>query len=507
MPRSLHIPYQRRIESRPSKNNRLRFDKGQSGCHYRHTAIFGCQLAVHHRHLTLHWSDAMATDSLPELVSFIETLAEPRILVDLDYRILAANQAYRDTYSPRESVIGRRCYEVSHHYARPCDEVGESCPRRQALQSRRGESALHVHHTPRGDEHVQVELNPVRGADGAVRFFVERMQSVPTAGAARSVEGIVGRSPSFRSTLALVARVAPTDTSVLVLGETGTGKEMIARAVHSASGRAGAPFVAVDCSGLSGTLFESELFGHEKGAFTGATHRKTGLVEAASGGTLFLDEIGDIPLGQQVKLLRLIENNSYRRVGSVTPLRADFRLIAATHRDLKQMVSEGAFRSDLYYRISAFPILVPALRDRRDDVLLLAESLLARLRPDRTFSLSAASRRALITYDYPGNVRELRNIVERASLLATDACIEPEHLPKDVTAGRRGAPAGATGRVTGSLRTAERDVLARALAEHGGNRRELAVTLGLSERTLYRKLRAHGLSAPRRALTTSPRRL
>jgi transcriptional regulator with PAS, ATPase and Fis domain len=438
----------------------------------------------------------MHPDSLPELTSFIETLEEPRILVDLDYRILAANRRYRDTYSPREPVVGRHCYEVSHHYPRPCDEVGEACPRRAAMQSRRTEHALHIHHTPRGDEHVQVELNPVLDASGQLRYFVERMQSLPATRAASSAEGLIGRAPAFREMLQLLARVAPTQTSVLLLGETGTGKEMAARMIHETSPRAAAPFVAVDCSGLTETLFENELFGHEKGAFTGAAQRKTGLVEAASGGTLFLDEVGDIPLGQQVKLLRLIENNSYRRVGGVTPLRADFRLVAATHRDLEQMVREGSFRSDLYYRISAFPVRVPPLRERREDILLLAESLLERVRPGRPCELSPAAERALLDYDYPGNVRELRNIVERASLLADGDRIEPAQLPERVA-----APASpqtptvrdAVGAPT--LDAAERETLARALATHSGSRRELATALGLSERTLYRKLREHGLSA------------
>jgi DNA-binding NtrC family response regulator len=415
--------------------------------------------------------------------------------MDLDYRILAANRAYRDAFSPRESVVGRHCYEVSHHYSQPCDEAGESCPRRNALLSRRTENVLHIHHTPRGDEHVHVELSPVRDASGEIRFFVERMQSLPTARATSAAEGLIGRSAVFRSMLELVSRVAPTDTSVLLLGETGTGKEMVARMLHDSSARAGAPFVAVDCSSLTETLFESELFGHEKGAFTGATQRKLGLVEAASGGTLFLDEVGDIPLAQQVKLLRLIESNSYRRVGGVTPLRADFRLVAATHRNLKQMVAEGGFRSDLYYRISAFPVDVPPLRERRDDILLLAESLLTRLRPERQFELSVPARRALVAYDYPGNVRELRNIVERASLLAEHARIGLEHLPSEATAAvqlRRPATSGS--QPPAALRSIERSALERALHDYGGNRRELALALGVSERTLYRKLREHGLS-------------
>jgi len=242
---------------------------------------------------------------------------------------------------------------------------------------------------------------------------------------------------------------------------------------------------------------ESELFGHEKGAFTGAAVRKVGLVEAASGGTLFLDEIGDIPLAQQVKLLRLIETGAYRRVGGVQPLRADFRLVAATHRDLKAMVREGTFRSDLYYRISAYPIHLPALRDRREDIPLLTESLLSRVRPDRQLALSDEARRALVSYEFPGNIRELRNILERASLLTDGERIAGEHLPAEVAGEGSSEPAVPSvprAADESALRSAERQVFERALVQHDGNRRALAHALGISERTLYRKLAAFGLS-------------
>jgi transcriptional regulator with PAS, ATPase and Fis domain len=302
---------------------------------------------------------------------------------------------------------------------------------------------------------------------------------------------MVGRAPSFLRMLDLVARVAPTDTAVLLLGETGAGKEMVARAVHVASARGDGPFVAVDCSGLTETLFESELFGHEKGAFTGALARKTGLVEAAAGGTLFLDEIGDVPLGLQVKLLRLLETGTFRRVGGVDALRADFRLVAATHRDLAQMVSEERFRSDLYYRINAFPVHLPPLRERREDIPLLAESLLERVRPGHALRISPRALRSLARYDFPGNVRELRNLLERASLLADRGVIDLAQLPPEVAAAERGE----TGRrPRSSLREAERRALESQLERHAGSRRALAASLGISERTLYRKLREHGLS-------------
>jgi DNA-binding NtrC family response regulator len=208
--------------------------------------------------------------------------------------------------------------------------------------------------------------------------------------------------------------------------------------------------------------------------------------------------VGDISIAQQVKLLRLIESSSYRRVGGVTPLRADFRLVAATHRDLKAMVRAGTFRSDLYYRISAFPIHVPTLRERRDDILLLAESLLGRIRPGQAFSLADDARRALFAYDYPGNVRELRNIIERATLLASDGVIRMHHLPEEVVPRDAPAAAGVCDTVSApggiAVRALDRQTLEHALEQHRCNRRDLAASLGISERTLYRRLREFGLA-------------
>ena len=211
---------------------------------------------------------------------------------------------------------------------------------------------------------------------------------------------------------------------MLLLGESGTDKELVARAVHEASDRAASPLVVVDCASLPETLFESELFGHERGAFTGASASKRGLVEAADGGTLFLDEVGDIPLTLQVKLLRLLESGTYRRVGSTDLRRADVRVVSATHRDLRAMIAQGRFREDLYYRLSTFPIRLPSLRERVEDIPLLAETLLARVSGrSRRLALSADALRRLMNYPFPGNVRELRNVLERAALLCVGQTI------------------------------------------------------------------------------------
>jgi transcriptional regulator with PAS, ATPase and Fis domain len=421
-----------------------------------------------------------------ELISFLENHPDAQIVMDADYRILAANAAYRRHYAGGRDVVGQTCYAVSHGYSRPCDECGESCPLAASRASGEPNRVLHLHHTPRGEEHVDVELTPIIGASGRIEYFVERMLTVREASSFPAESGLVGKSLAFNRMLEMVRRVAPSNTTALLLGESGTGKELVAQAIHQQSGREQGPFVVVECSGLTETLFESELFGYEKGAFTGANQRKIGLVESASGGTLFLDEVGDIPLSLQVKLLRLLETGTFRRVGGVETLRADFRLIAATHRDLKDMVEQGSFRRDLYYRLSVFPIHLPPLRERREDIALLAETLLTRLAPGRAYTLSEAAQARLQNYDFPGNIRELRNIIERAVLMADGDTLLPEHLPSEVaSAASEGLP-GVDAIVP--LEMAELRYLQWALAHHGGDRKSLAEQLGISERTLYRKL-------------------
>jgi two-component system response regulator HydG len=419
----------------------------------------------------------------PEITSLLDCFADPVVLIGLDYRVLAANHAYRRHYLDEQALDGRHCYEISHGYQVPCDQAGETCPLKNSLQSGNAQRVLHLHHSPRGEEHVDVETYPIRNGRGDIVYLLEHIHPD---------QGLVGRSPAFNRMLELIRRAAPSDTTVLLLGESGTGKELAAKAIHEGSRRAEAPFVPLDCSGLSETLFESELFGHEKGAFTGAHHRKIGLVEAAQGGTLFLDEVGDIPLPLQVKLLRLLETGTFRRVGRTEPLKAEFRLICATHRDLKQMVEAGSFRRDLYYRISTFPIPMPALRERHGDLPLLIASLLQRIAPQRQLQLHPDTLACLENYAFPGNVRELRNILERASLLTDNHLILPEHLPEECQdrSPQGGPQSWRFPEEVLPLATMEQRYLQWVLARHGGDKRSLARQLGLSERTLYRKLSA-----------------
>jgi DNA-binding NtrC family response regulator len=431
---------------------------------------------------------------LPELVSYLEGLADPHILFDAQYRILAANTAYRHQFSPTRSVVGRTCFEVSHHFHVPCDQAGESCPLAKARESGQRERVLHLHHTPKGEEYVNIELSPLQDASGQLAFFVERMEPLPIAQGRADSQSLIGRAAAFQRMLALVARVAPSNATVLLQGESGTGKELVARAVHEASARAHRPLVAVDCSSLPENLFESELFGHERGAFTGAMSSKTGLVEAASGGTLFLDEVGDIPLTMQVKLLRLLESGTYRRVGSTELRHADIRVVSATHRDLDRMISEGKFREDLYYRLSTFPIHLPALRERIEDIPLLAESLLKRVAPKRPLGLAADALEVLQANPFPGNVRELRNLLERASLLCDGESIQKRHIAQALEVGRRipssTAQTIAAAAAAPTPAVAESAGWEQTIASHTGSRAELATRLGISERSLYRKLKA-----------------
>jgi DNA-binding NtrC family response regulator len=432
-----------------------------------------------------------------ELRAVLDGLEFPAVIIDGSYRVMAANPAYQERFGGGGDVTGRHCYEVSHRFARPCSEAGESCPLERALGTRRTARALHIHHTSEGAEHEEVTLQPLAGPDGNVALYLEQIHPTRVASARPLLGALVGRSGVFNAMIELVMRAAPSDASVLLLGESGTGKEMVARAVHDMSPRASRPFVPLDCSGLNESLFESELFGHEKGAFTGAHVRRRGLVESAHGGTLFLDEVGDIPLSQQVKLLRLLETGMFRRVGNVEVLHSSFRLICATHRDLARMVEEGCFRRDLYYRLNAFPIRLPALRERREDIPLLVESFLQRPEFEHIRSAEPAVLDALSVHPFPGNVRELYNVLERACLLADGDTLAVEHLPAEVrgTSERARPHPAANGIIP--LAEAESRYLRWVVSSFRGERSALAHLLGLSERTLYRKLEGLRLNGPR----------
>ena len=323
-------------------------------------------------------------------------------------------------------------------------------------------------------------------------------------------EGIMGQAPAFCEALGQAALVAGEETTVLLTGESGTGKELVAHAIHYASGRPEGPFVAVNCAALPETLVESELFGHERGAFTGADRLKRGRFELAAGGTLFLDEIGDIAPSVQAKLLRVLQERQYERVGGTTPLRADVRLITATNRDLEHLVEAGTFRADLYYRLAVFRIHLPALRERGEDVLLLAEHFLRTLGERmgrRQARFSEHARQLLLAHTWPGNIRELQNAIERALIAADGHVISPAHLgigghPTPASGLPLGTPsvAGAA-TTTQPLAEVEKQTVLDALRRGRGNKTEAALALGLSRGALYRRLQRFGLLAKNRAVS------
>jgi formate hydrogenlyase transcriptional activator len=325
---------------------------------------------------------------------------------------------------------------------------------------------------------------------------VETLRSDERDDRDRQFDQIVGNSPALESTLAEVQRVAPTDSTVLVLGETGTGKELIAHAIHNLSVRCGRPFVKVNCAAIPFDLLESELFGHERGAFTGAIAQKIGRFEMADTGTLFLDEIGDLPLALQPKLLRVLQEQEFERVGSGHTHRINLRLVAATHRDLSQMVARNEFRSDLYYRLNVFPVVVPPLRERREDIRQLVlhfAAVFARRMGKHIEQIPETTMNAFTAYPWPGNVRELQNLIERAVIRSDDGLL-PNPLPPSQT---NTIPSAAP---KGTLHEIEATLILQTLRAAGGmigGPRGAAARLGLKRTTLVSKMKRLGIYRPR----------
>jgi formate hydrogenlyase transcriptional activator len=313
----------------------------------------------------------------------------------------------------------------------------------------------------------------------------------------RRFEQIIGNSSALETVLEQVERVAPTDSTVIIQGETGTGKELIAHAIHNLSSRCGRPFVRLNCAAIPLDLLESELFGHEKGAFTGAIAQKIGRFELADKGTLFLDEIGDIPPALQPKLLRVLQEQEFERLGSTRTHQVDVRLVAATNRDLEEMVNHGQFRSDLYYRLNVFPVQLPPLRERREDIPALVSHFVERFgrRMGREIdNIPTETMSALSSYQWPGNIRELQNLIERAVILSNDGVL-PNPLPPPGTRGIAIAPAAP---VT-TLKDSERTLILRTLEEVSwviGGPKGAAAKLGLKRTTLIHKMQKLGISRP-----------
>ena len=375
------------------------------------------------------------------------------------------------------------------HMARTRDKWGdEHVEALRFFESGRLEESL--------DASLQRVANTLKAAEKELR--ARRRQVIEVAREAYEPLGVVARSPAMRDAVDMAKRVAQVDSTILITGESGSGKERIARLVHTESTRAAGPFIAVNCGAITETLLESELFGHARGAFTGASHDRPGLFEAANHGTLLLDELGEVSPGMQVKLLRVLQEREVRRVGDNNSRSVDVRVLAATNCDLAGNVADGRFREDLYYRIRVVEIHVPPLRERREDLLALARVLLAeagsRLKRNVT-GLSPASAEKLLGYGWPGNVRELANVMERAVVLARGNRVEVEDLPEEV---RRAllAPVVAGGKVR-RLAEVEKEYILAAIELNGGNQVRTAKELGIGSATLYRRLKGYGLIADR----------
>ncbi len=424
--------------------------------------------------------------------SLIDMHEHPAVLIDCSYRIVAANRAYRNTYGLKsEQLIGRHCYEVSHHRDSPCHLHGEDCPHQQVFARGEIQRVVHTHFDAKGrPEYVGIKGYPVKLPNGET-CLGESIQRLAPPGELDCEEmRMVGRSRPLLHAIDQLSRAAASPAPVLLSGESGVGKELAARYLHDRGPRRSGPFVAVDCTTLPEGLFESEMFGHEVGAFTGCVGRKIGLFEGARDGTLFLDEVAEIPMTMQAKLLRALETGTFRLVGGREVLHADIRLVAATNRDMKNAVATGRFREDLYYRIACVTISLPSLRERRADIPLLVEALLTRINAAnrRHARLSEQAWARIMRHDFPGNVRELRNILQRAVALCHGQTIEPEDL---------GLEEGATPAMPMAMPSqdrGERQQLAALAERYSGNRRAMADALGVSERTLYRRLGRYKLT-------------
>lgn len=480
-----------------------------------------------------------------DLQSMVDTHDRPFAVIDKDLTVIAVNEAYERAFNtPRERLVGQKCHRVLHHRDRPCYEVGEECPYSQCYTSRKACSCLHTHYDMAGRTRwVRINLFPVKAADGNV-YVGEMLHEIAARDHVDKSEEVrpVGTSKAFLSCVEQLDQAAKTESPVLLVGETGTGKELAAGFIHRYSTRKDSPYVALDCTVITESLFESEVFGHEKGSFTGSVGSRRGLFEIADGGTLFLDEIGEASLSTQAKLLRVLETGEFRRVGGNTTFKANARIVCATNRNLWESVVTGQFRQDLYFRIACFCIRIPALRERLEDIPVLARSLLGRIGRDenREYHLTDEALEFLQGYDYPGNIRELRNILQVAIAHAmrsqtgeitleavqqglnmrgdfesaatpfpvraarTDFSPIPyaqphtvaDHLSQPPAApvdpGTAGVPAGAE--QPSSLKAVEARHIVELLERYSGNRRQVARALGVSERTLYRKLKRYHLS-------------
>jgi PAS domain S-box-containing protein len=428
----------------------------------------------------------------------LDSINEGVFTVDHDWRISAFNRAAeRITGVRKQDALGRQCCDVFR--ASICEG---SCALRRTFSSGKPVVGATANIIDASGKRIPIRISTalLRDQDGDVIGGVETFQDLSHVEQLRkelearyTFEDIVGRSPAMRSLFDIVPQIAASHSTVLIEGESGTGKELFARAIHNLSPRSKKRFVAVNCAALPDALLESELFGYKAGAFTDARKDKPGRFVLADGGTIFLDEIGDVSQAMQVRLLRVLQERCVEPLGSTEPVKVNVRVVAATNRNLAQLVTEGKFREDLFYRIRVIYLKIPSLRERREDIPLLVDHLVAKFNYLQEKNIAGVSQEVLdrlMDHSYPGNVRELENILEQAFVLCRGELIEPQHLPIEL---RPPATKSTALDSTASLRSAQERLIVAALERNQGNRQRTARQLGINPSTLYRKLKALGL--------------
>jgi PAS domain S-box-containing protein len=432
----------------------------------------------------------------------LDSIVDGVFTVDENWRITSFNRAAEKiTGVSSDNAIGQRCCDVFH--AGICED---ECALREALRT--GDPVVcKPIYIVKADGHripVSISATALKDQDGNVIGGVETFRDLSVIEQLRkelqdkyTFADIVARSAAMRRILDVLPQLADSDSTVLIEGASGTGKELVARAIHDLSPRRKKRFVAINCGALPDTLLESELFGYKAGAFTDARKDKPGRFAVASGGTIFLDEVGDVSSAMQSKLLRVLQERMYEPLGSVDPVSADVRVIAASNRDLGALVKKGVFREDLYYRVNIMRIQLPPLRDRREDIPLLVEHFVSkfnRLQQKNVAGLSEEVMAILLEYDYPGNIRELENIVEHTFVLCRGGVIEPGHLPAFLRDRSQLEPPSNGGEIT--LKSLERMHITEAIRRHGGNRKAAARGLGIHPSTLFRKIKSLSIELP-----------
>jgi len=443
------------------------------------------------------------------LQSIIDASDNGFVVIDKDYNIVAANAAYCESYGvSNDDIVGQKCHKVSHHSDVPCHLNGEDCPHKQVFETRAPHQVLHIHYDQnKEEEHVRIKGSPVYGTDGELYLGEAVFPVAKSDDLGCDKQRMLGTSPAFLACIEEMAGAAQSDVPILLNGESGVGKELAAKFIHNKSSRRAHPFISIDCTAISEGIFESELFGHERGAFTGCVGRRHGLIESAENGTLFMDEIGEVPLALQGRLLRALETGYYRRLGGREDLHANVRIICATHNNLRKMVEEGTFRADLYYRIAGISITIPPLRERRGDITSLVKAMLDKTRTANgdAARITDDALEMLQNYDYPGNIRELHNLLQKAVAVSANGLVTKQQLQlndfsniyinpladrrrTDRSNGKPNSPS--TNR---SLTDVEATHIESLLHQHDGHRAKVAEELRISERTLYRKLKQYNL--------------